>query len=62
MSGGVEAFEVIACGLRPEGSWMHLVVLVGFVLLAWRVGATRARSSSVDPIPPKRFFDIQSIP
>lgn len=62
MSGGVEAFEVIACGFRPEGSLAHLAVLVGFVLLAWRVGATRARRSSVDPVPTKRFFDTQSIP
>jgi len=35
MNAGREAFEVIACGLRPEGSVTHLAVLVGFVLLAW---------------------------
>jgi hypothetical protein len=35
MNAGMEAFEVIACGFRPEGSVAHFAVLVGFVLLAW---------------------------
>lgn len=35
MNAGMEAFEVIACGFRPEGSVAHLAVLVGFVWLAW---------------------------
>lgn len=37
MNAGIEAFEVIACGFRPEGSLAHLAVLVTFVLLAWWV-------------------------
>lgn len=36
MNGGVGAFEVIACGLRPEGSLVHLAVMGIFVWLAWR--------------------------
>jgi len=62
MSGGSEAFDVIACGFRPEGSLGHLAVLVGFVVFAWWVGGRRARTSSVDSIPPKRLLDAQSIP
>lgn len=48
MSGGVGAFEVIACGLRPEGSLVHLAVMGIFVLLAWRLApaSARARQSS----------------
>ena len=41
MNGGVEAFEVIACGFRPEGSLAHLAVLVGFVLFAWWLSPSR---------------------
>ncbi len=37
MNAGIEAFELIACGFRPEGSLAHLAVLVTFVLLAWWV-------------------------
>jgi hypothetical protein len=41
MSGGVEAFEVIACGFRPEGSFAHLAVLVAFVVFAWGVSPSQ---------------------
>ncbi len=46
MNAGVEAFEVIACGFRPEGSVAHLAVLVGFVLLAWWLSPTSSSASS----------------
>jgi hypothetical protein len=29
-----DVFEVVACGLRPEGSLAHLAVLVAFVVAA----------------------------
>ena len=32
MNAGVEAFELIACGFRPEGSLAHLAVLVALRL------------------------------
>ncbi len=44
MNGGVGALEVIACGLRPEGSLVHLAVMGIFILLAWRLSPARARA------------------
>lgn len=44
MSGGAGAFEVIACGLRPEGSLVHLAVMLAFVWLAWRFSPASARA------------------
>ena len=41
MSGGIEAFEGIVCGFRPEGSVMHLVALVAFVVFAWWLSPSR---------------------
>lgn len=38
-----QAHEILACGLRPEGSLVHLATLVGFVLLAWRLSPRRPR-------------------
>ncbi len=43
MNGSSEALEVIACGFRPEGSLIHLVVMGVFVLLAWRLSPASAR-------------------
>jgi hypothetical protein len=40
-----DVFEVVACGLRPEGSFGHLAVLVAFVLAAARLAPTSRRSS-----------------
>lgn len=38
-----DAFEVVACGLRPEGSLVHLAVLVAFVFAAARLAPRRRR-------------------
>lgn len=36
------AGAILACGFRPEGSWLHLAVLVGFVLaVVWRAPVAR---------------------
>lgn len=40
------AFEILACGLRPEGSLAHLAVLVAFVLAAgWLAPPKRRRAA-----------------
>jgi hypothetical protein len=40
------AFEVLACGLRPEGSLAPLAVLVAFVLAAgWLAPSKRRRAA-----------------
>ena len=43
MNGASEVLEVIACGFRPEGSFIHLAVMGVFVLLAWRLSPASAR-------------------
>ena len=53
MSGGAGAFEVIACGLRPEGSLVHLAAMGIFVWFAWRSSrrapkSARARQPSTE--------------
>lgn len=45
MSGMSEGYEIVACGLRPEGSFAHLAALVAFVWLAARLAPRR-------PLPP----------
>jgi hypothetical protein len=47
---GFDPTEIVACALRPTGSLRHLIVLLGFVTLAWwvspkRPGRVRATSS-----------------
>ena len=46
---GFDPTEIIACALRPQGSWPHLLTMIGFVLAAWRLASARegavARSS-----------------
>ena len=45
---GLEGFdpaEIVACALRPQGSWLHLATLIGFVVAARLVGSPpRARA------------------
>jgi len=44
MSPGFDPSEIVACALRPSGSWSHLSSLVGFVIVAWFVSPSRDRS------------------
>lgn len=39
------AFEILACGFRPEGSFVHFAVLVAFVLAAGWLAPRRRRSA-----------------
>ena len=39
---GFDPIEIAACALRPEGSFIHLLTLVGFALAAWSISPTRA--------------------
>jgi hypothetical protein len=47
---GWDPTEIVACALRPEGSWMHMLALAGFVLATWSVspkaGFPRARRAT----------------
>lgn len=67
MIGGVGAFEVIACGLRPEGSLVHLAVMGIFILLAWRSrrrapkSADECARSSIVARVGERFLDAQPV-
>ena len=38
---GFDPTEIIACAMRPAGSLLHLLTLVGFVLAARAVGGKR---------------------
>jgi hypothetical protein len=40
---GFDPTRIIACALRPQGSWVHLLTLAGFILAAWSVSPTRDR-------------------
>ena len=42
---GWDPTEIIACAIRPQGSWLHLVTLLGFVL------ATFSVSPAMSPAP-----------
>jgi hypothetical protein len=33
--------EIVACALRPTGSWSHFSSMVGFVVVAWFVLPSR---------------------
>lgn len=35
--------EIVACGLRAEGSLAHLAVLASFVFFAWRLAPGPSR-------------------
>ncbi|MEZ4333135.1 MAG: hypothetical protein R3F35_15350 [Myxococcota bacterium] len=37
MAGLSESYEILVCGLRPEGGLVHLASLVAFVWLARRI-------------------------
>lgn len=37
MTPGFDPTEIVACALRPSGSWSYLGSLVGFVIVAWFV-------------------------
>ena len=54
MLGVIDPTEVVACAMRPRGSWTHLAALVGFVLLAWRVSPPRPHRSRRAGAPPVR--------
>ena len=47
---GFDPTEIIACALRPQGSWPHALGMLAFVLAAWLVApgrrAARARIDS----------------
>ncbi len=41
---GFDPTEIVACALRPTGSWTHLSSLIGFVVVTWFVSRSgRAR-------------------
>lgn len=44
---GWDPTEIVACALRPQGSWLHLLTLLGFVLAAWSVSPKVAPPASV---------------
>ena len=49
---GLEGFdpaEIVACALRPQGSWLHLATLIGFVLAARLVGSSSRGRTPVRP-------------
>ncbi len=35
MTPGFDPTEIVACAIRPTGSWSHLGSLIGFVVAAW---------------------------
>lgn len=43
MTSGFDPTEIIACAIRPTGSWSHLGSLIGFVVVAWFVSPRRAQ-------------------
>jgi len=44
---GLDPTEIIACAMRPAGSWLHLLTMVGFVLAARAVGRPSRSKDSV---------------
>lgn len=40
------AYEILACGFRPESSLFHFAVLVAFVVAAWWLAPPRDRSTA----------------
>lgn len=49
MSPGFDPSEIVACAIRPGGSWSYLSSLVGFVIVAWFVLPSRGRTLSPSP-------------
>jgi membrane associated rhomboid family serine protease len=43
MTSGFDPTEIIACAIRPTGSWSHLSALIGFVVVAWFVSPRLAQ-------------------
>jgi hypothetical protein len=42
--------DIVACAMRPTGSWSHMAVLIGFVAATWfasRSSVRRPRPSAV---------------
>ena len=48
---GLDPTKIIACAMRPSGSWMHLMTLVGFVVAAWAVSPRASRNPLRSPAP-----------
>jgi len=42
----IGASEIVACGFRPEGSFVHFAVLVAFVVAAGWLAPPRGRSTA----------------
>jgi len=42
---GFDPTEIIACAIRPQASWIHMLTLAGFALAAWSISPTS------EPIP-----------
>ena len=49
MTAGFDASEIVACALRPVGTWNHFSSLVGFVVVAWFVSPSRIRRVRREP-------------
>ncbi len=41
MTFGLDPTEIVACALRPTGTWNHFSSLVGFVVVAWFVSPAK---------------------
>lgn len=48
MIDGIDPTQIIACAIRPAGSWIHLLTLVAFVFAA-RAAATRTPARGQAP-------------
>ncbi len=46
MTPGFDPTEIVACAMRPAGSWSHLGSLIGFVVVAWFVSPRRRLRSA----------------
>jgi membrane associated rhomboid family serine protease len=43
MIDGFDPAEIVACALRPAGSWMHFSALAGFVLASWWLSPVQSK-------------------
>jgi len=41
---GFDPTQIVACALRPQGSWAHLLTLAGFILAAWSIAPAREQA------------------
>lgn len=48
MIDGFDPGAIVACALRPQGSWLHLASLLGFVLAAWGLAPARPDAEAAD--------------